>query len=62
MNLDFVYLIESIYLSVNSTNTSKYFGGTWVAWGTGRVPVGIDKTQTEFNVVEENSINILNLQ
>ena len=53
MNLDFVYPIGSIYLSINSTNPSKWFGGTWVAWGTGRVPVGVDTSQTEFNTVEK---------
>lgn len=53
MNIDFIYPIGSIYLSVNETNPSKYFGGTWVAWGTGRVPVGVDTTQTEFSTVEK---------
>ena len=40
-------------MSVNSTNPQNLFGGTWVAWGTGRVPVGIDTSQTEFNAVEK---------
>ena len=53
MNVDFMYPIGSIYISVNSTNPSKYFGGTWVSWGTGRVPVGVDASQTEFNTVEK---------
>lgn len=53
MNLDFVYPIGSIYLSINSTNPSQWFGGTWEAWGTGRVPVGVDTSQTEFNAVEK---------
>jgi len=30
---------------------SAIYGGTWVAWGTGRVPVGVDTGQTEFNTV-----------
>lgn len=53
INTDLIYPIGSIYLSVNATNPSKYFGGTWVAWGTGRVPVGVDTTQTEFSTVEK---------
>lgn len=35
-----MYPVGSIYLSVKNTNPSTYFGGTWVAWGSGRVPVG----------------------
>lgn len=27
--------------------------GTWVPWGSGRVPVGIDTSQTEFKTVEK---------
>lgn len=48
-----VYPIGSIYMSVNSVNPSTLFGGTWVAWGTGRVPVGVDTSQSEFNTVEK---------
>ena len=50
---DTVYPVGSIYMSVNSANPSTLFGGTWSAWGTGRVPVGIDAGQTEFDAVEE---------
>lgn len=52
--VDAVYPVGSIYLSVNSVNPSELFGGTWAAWGTGRVPVGVDASQTEFNAVEKS--------
>ncbi len=50
--LNRVYPIGSIYMSVNNTNPSTIFGGTWVAWGAGRVPVGVS-SETEFNSVEK---------
>lgn len=56
-NVDFgilsVYPVGSIYLSVNNTNPNALFGGTWEAWGTGRCPIGVDTTQTEFDVAEK---------
>lgn len=45
--------IGSIYMSVDSTNPGTIYGGAWSAWGAGRVPVGIDAGQTEFDTVEE---------
>ena len=53
--LEKVYPIGSIYLSVNSTNPGTLFGGTWVAWGAGRVPVGVDPTDRAFDTVEKKS-------
>lgn len=50
---DLIYPIGSIYLSVNNVNPSTLFGGTWVAFGTGRTLVGVDTNQTEFNSVEK---------
>ena len=47
------YPIGAIYLSVNPTNPGSLFGGTWAAWGTGRVPIAVDTAQTEFNTVEK---------
>ena len=38
------YPVGSIYFSVDSANPSTKFGGTWVAWGKGRVPVGVDES------------------
>lgn len=49
-----IYPIGSIYFSAVGTNPSELFGfGTWQAWGAGRVPVGVDASQTEFNAVEK---------
>ena len=53
MNVDLMYPVGSIYLSVNPTNPSQLFGGEWEQWGKGRVPVGVDTSQTEFNTVEK---------
>lgn len=46
-----VWPVGSIYISVNNTNPSTYFGGTWEAFGTGRCLVGVDTSQSEFNTV-----------
>ena len=51
--VDAVYPIGSIYLSVNSTNPSNFLGGGWTSWGSGRVPVGVDTSDTNFNTVEK---------
>lgn len=46
--------VGSIYMTTIETNPSEIFGfGTWELWGAGRVPVGVDTNQTEFNVVEK---------
>ena len=46
--------VGSIFMAVVSTNPNTLLGGgTWAAWGTGRVPVAIDTGQTEFDTVEE---------
>ncbi len=49
---DLIYPVGSIYMSVNSTNPGNLFGGTWTAWGQGRVPVGVNTSGT-FNSVEK---------
>lgn len=48
-----VYPVGSIYMSVNNVNPSTLFGGTWQLWGAGRVPVGVDTNDTNFNTVEK---------
>ena len=42
-----------IYMSVENVNPATFIGGTWTVWGSGRVPVGIDTAQTEFNTAEK---------
>ena len=54
-----VYPVGSIYTTVGSsattpTQVNTLLGvGTWVAFGAGKVPVGIDASQTEFDASEE---------
>lgn len=45
--------VGSIYLSVNNTNPSQWFGGTWEQIAKGRTLVGVDTSQTEFNTVKK---------
>lgn len=48
-----VYPVGSVYTSVVATSPATHFGGTWVVFGTGRVMVGYDNSQTEFDTVEK---------
>lgn len=50
--LDFMP-VGFVFTSVVSTSPQVMFGGAWVRIGQGRVLVGQDPTQTEFDVVEE---------
>ena len=52
--VNFIYPVESILFTTNSENPGVRFPGTtWVAWGSGRVPVGVDIEQEEFDTVEK---------
>lgn len=56
--LDLIYPVGSIFMTTSSNFNTKekvasHFGGTWEAWGTGRVPVGINASDTAFNTVEK---------
>lgn len=55
VSLESLYPVGSIYMNAtSSTNPGTLIGfGTWVAFGAGRVPVGIDSTDTDFDTVEE---------
>ena len=54
--IDEVYPVGSIFMSATMSSKSQVeaaLGGTWVAWGAGRVPVGVDTSQSEFNGAEK---------
>lgn len=48
------YPVGSIYLSVNNTNPSKWFGGTWKLIAQGRTLIGVDTNDTDFNTVKKS--------
>ena len=48
-----MYPVGSIYMSTASTNPGTLFGGTWVGWGSGRVPVGVNTTDNDFKAAEQ---------
>ena len=53
--LEKVYPVGSIYINASvSTNPATLLGfGTWTAFGAGRVMVGLDSTDTDFDSAEE---------
>lgn len=52
--LQTVYPVGVIYISTLSTNPGTLLGfGTWTAFGAGKVLVGINGADTDFDVVEE---------
>ena len=50
LDLDTIYPIGCVYISVDSTNPSSLFGGTWQAFANGRCLVGIDANDSDFNL------------
>lgn len=50
---DSFYPIGKIYFTTVNVNPAGTIGGTWVAWGSGRVPVGVDVADGNFNTVEK---------
>lgn len=51
--LALIYPVGSIYMSVNDTNPATFLGGTWVRWGQGRVPVGVNENDSDFETPEK---------
>jgi len=53
---DYAYPVGSIYTSVVSTDPATLLGvGTWVAFGAGKVLVGLDAADTDFDTVESST-------
>jgi microcystin-dependent protein len=51
--LNLVFPVGSIRMTVSAADESAFLGGTWTRWGTGRVPVGVDTSNTNFNTAEK---------
>ena len=45
--------VGSLFETTVSTNPGALYGGTWAAWGGGRVPVGVNTADNDFNTVEK---------
>ena len=54
---DEIYPVGSIYINAAvATNPGTLLGqGTWVAFGAGKVPVGVDSGDTDFDVVNSST-------
>ena len=48
-----MHRVGDIIFSASDENPSTIYGGTWVAWGKGQVPVGVDTSDSDFNTVEK---------
>jgi len=52
--MELLHPVGSVYISTVSTNPNTLFGfGTWTAFGSGKVLVGQDTNDSDFNVLEE---------
>ena len=40
-------------LNTTGENPEIYIGGKWISWGSGRVPVGVDEDDSDFNEAEK---------
>lgn len=51
--LDIFYPVGTIYESVKTDNPATFMGGTWTRFGNGKVLVGVDETDTDFNASQK---------
>ena len=48
--LNLIYPVGSIFMTVNNTNPGSYIENTvWEPWGQGRVVIGVDSNDADFN-------------
>lgn len=52
-NLNQFYPVDSIYQSTAPTNPSTFMGGVWERFGNGRVLVGVDEADADFNAANK---------
>ena len=45
-----LYPIGSIYMNIQDTNPSVFFGGTWERIAKGKTLVGVDESDSDFNI------------
>ena len=48
-----IFPVGSIRMTVSAADESAFLGGNWVRWVTGRAPVGVNTSDTNFNTVEK---------
>lgn len=52
--IDIMHPIGKIFFTDDPRNPAEYYPGTtWIAWGSGRVPVGVDTSDSDFNVANK---------
>lgn len=49
--LNHIYPVGSIFITTVNQDPSPYLGGKWESFGAGRVLVGFDSSQKEFNTI-----------
>lgn len=45
--------VGHILMTTRNVNPGTYLGGTWEAWGSGRVPTGVNASDSAFNTAEK---------
>ncbi|WP_434310486.1 phage baseplate protein [Hominifimenecus sp. rT4P-3] len=55
--------VGSIYMGTSNVNPGTLFGGIWESWGSGRVPVGVNGSDVDFDGADKTGgVKTINLQ